>query len=137
MRASAAAKARSTKSAAHRGKARNADPTQFRAMYTRKEIGYFEDDLLDVRSHVPRRVALAILTLDADALFACYGENGDALQSLIQQGEDIDGYLASQREFLDILMTARMRLEFTVQRVIAVHPEFLPRVPQPDDYPEI
>ncbi|HJU40493.1 MAG TPA: hypothetical protein VJ724_13020 [Tahibacter sp.] len=137
MSASAPTRRRTTKSGTQRRAPRNADPTQFRAMYTRREIGYMEDDLLDVRSHLPRRIALAILTLDADALVACYGENSDALQSLVQQGEDIDGYMACQREFLDTLMTARMRLEFTVQRIIAVHPEFLPRVPQPGDYPEI
>lgn len=127
---------RSTKSALAQASApaRGDRPTRFRAMYTRVEAGHLEEALLDVRSHMPRRSALAILTFDSDSLVRCYGENADALQSLLQQGEDIDGYMANQREFLELMMKARARLTFVVQRITDERPELLPRKPRRDDY---
>lgn len=109
-------------------------PTRFRAMYTRVEAGHLEEALLDVRSHMPRRTALAILTFDSDALVRCYGDNADALQSLLRQGEDIDGYMANQREFLELMMKARARITFVAQRIAAERPDLLPREPRPGDY---
>ena len=120
-----------------RAAARRANPTRFRAMYSRIEAGHLEEALLDVRSHVPRRTALLILAHDSEYLVRCYAETPESLRSLMQQGEDLDGYMANQRELLDLLMQARARLSAVTQRIATAHPEYLPSPERDDDYPYI
>ena len=110
------------------------NPTRFRAMYSRAEAGHLEEALLDVRSHVPRRTALLILAHDSEYLVRCYGETPESLQSLVQQGEDLDGYLANQRELLELLTTARSRLGVVTQRIASTNPEYVSRPERDGDY---
>jgi hypothetical protein len=110
---------------------------RFRAMYTRAEAGHLEEALLDIRSHTPRRTALAILMHDAEALVRCYGETPEALESLMQQGDEIDGYLANQRELLELLDTARKRLEIVVERITNARPELLSGRMPVSDWPPL
>ncbi|HVJ61159.1 MAG TPA: hypothetical protein VM555_00385 [Tahibacter sp.] len=106
-------------------------------MYSRVEAGQLEEALLDVRSHVPRRTALLILAHDSEYLVRSYGETAESLQSLMQQGADLDGYMANQRELLDLLAQARARLTTVTQRITTTHPEYLLPPERDDDYPYI
>lgn len=96
----------------------------FPAMFTMEEMYDLEANLQDIDSHIPRRMALAILAKDSEQLVQRFGESAESAGLLPEQESAIDHYLAGQLKFIAMLQLARDRIAETARRIAAAHPEF-------------
>lgn len=99
-------------------------PATFSAMFTMAQMHDLEASLQDVESHIPRRLALAVLANDSEQLVERFGKSEETASLLPEQASAIECYIAAQLDFVAMLGIARDRIALTVERIAAARPEF-------------
>lgn len=119
--------ARSRATTAKSRNSRKRAPATFPAMFTMAQMHDLEASLQNAESHIPRRMALAVLANDSEQLVERFGKSEETASLLPEQASAIECYISAQLDFVAVLGIARDRIGLTAKRIATERPEFASR----------